>query len=184
MLANTTRHIRRIGIASVAGLAIAATASTALAVGFDMRKCRLDRVVFVDPWTDQQFSVNHVGTAYYFLCGDDWVESAENIGGNCLGPFGSLLLQGMRTDEDGNDAVNVSAIYLTAKAAPCCGWSAQLWDKEQGSAQVKDLKWLEGEEIPTLGATRFGSIDNESGSGPYNTFEGLSNPMIALICKG
>ncbi len=67
--------IKRFIISLITALPIYFASYFANSATFDMRDCALNNIIFIDPWAGDQFVTQHVGTSYYYLCGDDWKES-------------------------------------------------------------------------------------------------------------
>lgn len=149
-----------------AGLVIATVAPASTVI--DIRDCRLDTVVFVDPWADGEFAVNRVGTDYTWQCPDGVTPPDVN----CMGPYGDLVLEGMYRQYQSSEPELMSAVWTVIKGVPCCGWSVQ-------SGEVigrESFKWLSASDVPTLRHMRWLSIE----SGEQLAFD---NPVYAASCR-
>lgn len=150
-------------------LLIGAVASPAHSATIDIRDCRLDTVIFVDPWADGTFAVKRVGNNHVYACPDG--VKPPNI--DCDGPYGDLVLEGEYRRYESSEPETISAIWSVAKALPCCGWSI-----ESGVTSLDgkgQFMWLPAKDVPKLRDMPFLSIDPEGGSD-------LGNPVIAAAC--
>jgi len=139
------------------------------AAAIDIRDCRLDTVVFVDPWAGGEFAVTRGGTDYIWQC----PEGVQPPDVNCMGPYGDLVLEGMYRQYPSSKAELMSAIWSVIKGVPCCGWSVE--EGEASTSGRENFKWLPPAEAPALREMQWLSIESSEGLA-------FQNPVYAAAC--
>ena len=159
----------RCGLAATFLVACASTASA-----YDIRKCPLDDLIYINTWDDEEFEVVRVGGAFYYVCGDGQELTFEPVDPDaCRGPYGELILSGIYSGSFGTRPLD--AIYsLQASGAPCCGWTVSEVDAQE--ERERPINWLSKVQVPRLGDWPLGAIDNGWG-GPSDL-----NGMVPMIC--
>ena len=145
----------------------------------DLRRCPLDTITFIDPWTGTTFEVKRVGANYHYNCPNGFQQS--RVSDECKGPFGDLIFQG-EFGEDGSKKT-MFAIYTTIQGSPCCGWSSSEGKEDTVISGRKNFKWLSRKDVPRLGDVPFASIESEPPAPDSEAEWVLGNPLIAMKCR-
>ncbi|MGE3625306.1 MAG: hypothetical protein AB7G34_02920 [Hyphomicrobiales bacterium] len=181
---SKTISIARGGLSTLLLLSFALCAHAAAPIPVDMRKCPLDTVTFINPWSGSAFEVEKVATDHFWLCPGGKKKEVAGAGkAECGGPYGDLILRGTYRDNgEGTGGRTVNFIYTVIKGAPCCGWSLSEQGELELSSGKHNFRWRTARDMPRLGDYPVASIDTNYTSGP-EIARVVVDPLVAMKCR-